>query len=392
MFPGMGGAGGAGGFDFSALQQALSDPAIKEMAEQIAKDPSFLEVTKQLQESFGGMMGGMGAPGAGGAPGGMPPGFPGFPPGMLANMMGGGAGGAPGGMPAGFPGMPAGFPGMPAGFPGMPAGFPGMPGMPGADGAAVDPSKYMGAFSSMFSNPQFMQMAEKLGKTIIEADPNMTQMMQSMQDPTHKAKIEDAMKGLKDDPSLKPMMDELEASGPMAMMKYWNDPEILQKLGKAMGGAFELPGAALAAGEATAEDEGGDENGAEPEATEENLHSAATDGDIALLTQLIEGGADLDEVDEEGRTALHFACGYGELECAKALIAAKAGLNLIDHNKNTPLHYAAGYGQAESCKLLVDSGADKDALNLDGKTALEVAQLNEQSSVIEALGGEAATA
>lgn len=67
------------------------------MAEQIAKDPSFLEVTKQLQESFGGMMGGMGAPGAGGAPGGMPPGFPGFPPGMLANMMGGGAGGAPGG-------------------------------------------------------------------------------------------------------------------------------------------------------------------------------------------------------------------------------------------------------------------------------------------------------
>lgn len=133
------------------------------MAEQIAKDPSFLEVTKQLQESFGGMMGGggmPGMPGAGGMPG-MPPGFPGFPPGLLASM-----GGMPG-MPGGMPGMPAGFPGMPAGFPGM----PGMPGMPGADGAAAgptDPAKYMGAFSSMFSNPQFMQMAEKLGKTIIE--------------------------------------------------------------------------------------------------------------------------------------------------------------------------------------------------------------------------------
>lgn len=73
---------------------------------------------------------------------------------------------------------------------------------------------------------------------------------------------------------------------------------------------------------------------------------------------MIEQGANLDEVDEEGRTALHFACGYGELECAKALIAAKAGLDLIDNNKNTPLHYAAGYGQAEACKLLVDRWVD----------------------------------
>lgn len=56
---------------------------------------------------------------------------------------------------------------------------------------------------------------------------------------------------------------------------------MLSKLGKAMGGAFELP--AGLAGEGTAEDEGGDENGEdEPEAAEENLHSAATDGMSSL--------------------------------------------------------------------------------------------------------------
>ena len=90
------------------------------MAEQIANDPAFKEVTKQLQEG----MGGMGAGGAGGMPG-----MPGMPPGM-ANMMGG------------------------------------MMGGPG--GAQMDPAKYMEAMSGMFQNPNFMQMAEKLGKTIIE--------------------------------------------------------------------------------------------------------------------------------------------------------------------------------------------------------------------------------
>jgi hypothetical protein len=74
------------------------------MAEQIANDPSFKEVTKTMQESFGGMMAGGGAP-----PGGAPP-----------------------------------------------------------DMSQLDPSKYMNAMSGMFQNPAFMQMAEKLGQSIIQ--------------------------------------------------------------------------------------------------------------------------------------------------------------------------------------------------------------------------------
>lgn len=44
----------------------MQDPSIKQMAEQIANDPSFKEIAKQMQESFGAMMGGM--PGMPGAP------------------------------------------------------------------------------------------------------------------------------------------------------------------------------------------------------------------------------------------------------------------------------------------------------------------------------------
>lgn len=87
------------------------------MAEQIANDPTFKEVTQQLQSQFGGMFG------------------------QQARE-----GGAPAPAPA--------------------AGAP--PIDPAAAAAAFDPSKYMSAMQNMFQNPNFMKMAEQLGKSIIE--------------------------------------------------------------------------------------------------------------------------------------------------------------------------------------------------------------------------------
>lgn len=75
---------------------------------------------------------------------------------------------------------------------------------------------------------------------------------------------------------------------------------------------------------------------------------------MEVLKQLLQGGADKDEKDDEGRTALHFACGYGEIACSQELIKAGADVDAKDGNDNTPLHYAAGYGQAEAIKLLLD--------------------------------------
>ncbi len=64
----------------------------------------------------------------------------------------------------GAPGMP-GMPGMLGGMPGMPGGMPGMPGgVPGG----MDPQKYMEAVQRVMGNPQFMNMAEKLGREIMQ--------------------------------------------------------------------------------------------------------------------------------------------------------------------------------------------------------------------------------
>jgi hypothetical protein len=55
------------------------------------------------------------------------------------------------------------------------------------------------------------------------------------------------MDALKEDPEMAEIMKEIETGGPSAMMKYWNDPKVLQKISGAMGDV--MPGmAGMAAG------------------------------------------------------------------------------------------------------------------------------------------------
>lgn len=115
-------APGGAPFDFSALSSVLNDPSIREMAESIANNPAFASMTQSLQASLlsggGAAAGGEGASSAAGAP----------------------AGAA--------------------------AAAPGAPGMP-----LIDPLKYAEVMSSVMGNPDFLTMAEKLGKQIMAVSP-----------------------------------------------------------------------------------------------------------------------------------------------------------------------------------------------------------------------------
>ncbi len=91
----------------------LQDPSIKQLAEQIATDPTFKDMTEQLQKSMTGMFGGAeGAPPA------------------AAN--------------------------------------------PEEAARNFDPSQYMQAMNSMFQNQKFLEMAESLGKAIIGVSTAVT--------------------------------------------------------------------------------------------------------------------------------------------------------------------------------------------------------------------------
>ena len=93
------------------------------MAEQIAQDPSFAQMAQAMQGNMAAMMGGA------------------APPAAPASGRG------PAAEEAGIPGMPAGMPGMPGG---------------------MDPSAYANMMSDVLQNPQFVEMAEKLGQQIMQ--------------------------------------------------------------------------------------------------------------------------------------------------------------------------------------------------------------------------------
>ncbi|CAN6308464.1 unnamed protein product [Urochloa humidicola] len=247
-----------------------------------------------------------------------------------------------------------------------------------APAAALDPQKYVATMQQLMQNPQFVAMAERLGSALMQ-DPAMASMLGGLTNPAHKEQLEARIARMKEDPTLKPILEEIETGGPAAMMKYWNDPEALHKFGRAMGAVGPTSSSGAAAEEAEEEDD------AEEEGEESIVHHTASVGDVEGLTKALEEGADKDEEDSEGRRGLHFACGYGELQCAQVLLDAGAAVDAVDKNKNTALHYAAGYGRKECVALLLDSGAAVTLQNLDGKTPIDVAKLNNQEDVLKLL-------
>jgi ankyrin repeat protein len=54
---------------------------------------------------------------------------------------------------------------------------------------------------------------------------------------------------------------------------------------------------------------------------------------------------------------------------------------VADSKDNTPLHYAAGYGRAAAVALLLDAGADVSIKNSTGKTAVDLAKLDERNPI-----------
>ena len=153
---------------------------------------------------------------------------------------------------------------------------------------ALDPHKYVATMQQLMQNPQFVAMAERLGSALMQ-DPAMASMLGGLTNPAHKEQLEVRIARMKEDPTLKPILDEIEAGGPAAMMKYWNDPEALQKFGRAMGVG---PSSEAAAG-AEEEEPAGEEGDGEYEEEEESvIHHTASVGDVEVRLVVCSGLVD----------------------------------------------------------------------------------------------------
>ena len=155
----------------------------------------------------------------------------------------------------------------------------------------------------------------------------------------------------------------------------------------------------------------------------EQLLNAVVAGDAALVTSLLQSGADGNARDATGATALMMAAGSGNLEVVNALLAAGVDANAVDERGWTalmkaaynadldrgfpdvvqalidaganieapiaygvrPLMLAAGYGEAAVVQVLLDAGADYRAQNDGGRTALMMVKEKHYVDVINLL-------
>jgi predicted Fe-Mo cluster-binding NifX family protein len=175
---------------------------------------------------------------------------------------------------------------------------------------------------------------------------------------------------------------------------------VCSMIGLAAAAAFSVGGAEVMA--------------AQSKDIDRNLLEAVQDGDIGQVQALIEKGADVNAMDEDGMTALawavqlddrgmaelliakgadvekggkafkaplHVAANWGKMAMAELLLSKGADIEVRDRNGWTPLHWAAFEGGGEMVQLLVSRGAEKNARTEkkwsvfgDGWTALDIAE------------------
>jgi ankyrin repeat protein/serine/threonine protein kinase len=100
------------------------------------------------------------------------------------------------------------------------------------------------------------------------------------------------------------------------------------------------------------------------------MYASGRGGDARRVKILIDAGADVNAVNEEGMTALMYASGReGDAKRVKILIDAGADTNATTENGVTALMYAAQC-KKEVCLLLICNGARVDERDCDGSTAL----------------------
>jgi ankyrin repeat protein len=124
------------------------------------------------------------------------------------------------------------------------------------------------------------------------------------------------------------------------------------------------------------------------------LYLAAMDGTLDVVALLIDKGARVATRAEDGRTPLHMALSRGQdgLEIAKKLLGSFSVVFQRDLYVNasavdgaTPLHIAAEHGPLEAVQILLDLKADINQTDDFGQTALLIAIYNTKWGIAELL-------
>jgi ankyrin repeat protein len=105
-------------------------------------------------------------------------------------------------------------------------------------------------------------------------------------------------------------------------------------------------------------------------------YSLTDKGNLELVNRLIECGADVSHKASAGHTILHSTerLTFDQV-IMEAILAAGADINALSDTNETPLHVAAREGNYKFVDFFLQNNASIDAVNDEGLTAVEVAQI-----------------
>ncbi|KAF4525912.1 hypothetical protein B566_EDAN014629 [Ephemera danica] len=118
---------------------------------------------------------------------------------------------------------------------------------------------------------------------------------------------------------------------------------------------------------------------------EKSLHTAARDGNVQLIRNLIASGVNVSATDENKNSGLIIASRHNYKAIVKVLIEAGAYLDTRNINNETALFLAAKNNNTEICKMLLDEGADANIQNTERHSALTLAILKNNLNVVKML-------
>ena len=108
------------------------------------------------------------------------------------------------------------------------------------------------------------------------------------------------------------------------------------------------------------------------------------EGRVPILRALLDGGADLAPLNDDGQSALAVAARNGRLDCIRTLLAAGANANTRDQLGNTPLMIAILNKRLECVRALVPD-SDLSLTNLQGQAAFHVCIVTGDEACLEIL-------
>ncbi|XP_054616024.1 caskin-1 isoform X7 [Dunckerocampus dactyliophorus] len=103
------------------------------------------------------------------------------------------------------------------------------------------------------------------------------------------------------------------------------------------------------------------------------LHHAALNGNMELITLLLESQAAVDIRDQKGMRPLHYAAWQGKAEPMKMLLKSGSSVNGQSDEGQIPLHLSAQHGHYDVSEMLLQHQSNPCIVDNAGKTPLDLA-------------------